>query len=298
MKSKKKMILSAVVLTLAGFIAVDRGLAQAQSGQQDNVTTGITKPSVSSNLSMYQVGIVYKLPVVDGQAVKKGDLLLEQDNRQEQAEQKALQIDADSDVEIVATDADRKVKEIELKRIQDLAAKGSATPSELEEAQIKVVYGAAQVDLAKLKQQTKKLEAEKQAIKVEQMRLLSPVDGFVQMINVSVGEVTDPQKPVMTVVQKDPLWVEIMLPTTQSTKINVGQTLEVKYPDEQEWQKATVDLRSPVADASSGYQKLRLTLPNPKNHDAGFQVKIKLPPELGAAATPGAAAADSSVPHQ
>ena len=44
----------------------------------------------------------------------------------------------------------------------------------------------------------------------------------VEQIDVSVGEVTDPQKPVLTVVQNDPLWVEFHLTTSQSRKLKVA----------------------------------------------------------------------------
>ena len=98
---------------------------------------------------------------------------------------------------------------------------------------------------------------------------------------------TDPQKPVMTVVQNDPLWVEFYLPTTESVKLNVGQKMEVKYVNSDQWLPATVIYRAPVAEASAGMQKLRLELKNPNHIDAGLQVQVKLPPELGTAHSSG-----------
>jgi RND family efflux transporter MFP subunit len=293
MTSKKMTSIAAVAFAWAGLALSGAHPAQAQQSQQFSTETGITKPSVHSKLGLNQLAVIREIPVKEGQAVKKGDLLLQQDDRPERAELKALELDANSDVEIRAVEADLALKKVQLKRVEELAAKGSSTPIELEKAQVDVVYGQAQVDLAKQKQQTKKYEAEKQGYRVEQMTLLSPLDGFVEDIAVSVGEVTDPQKPFMTVVQLDPLWIEFWLPTSQSMKLKVGQTLDVRYYGEEQWLPAKLILRAPVAEAAAGKQKLRLELKNPNNVDAGQQVQIKLPPELGVT---GAAPAAAVVP--
>jgi len=284
MNSKKLTKIAALALACGGLCMLGDACAQAQAQSTDNTVTGISKPSIVAKVNLNSVGIVRELPVEEGKVVKKGDLLLQQDDRQERAELESSTLEGDSDVEIRATSADRDVKKVELKRVEDLSKHGSATPSELEEAQIKVVYADAQVDLAKLKQQTKKFEAKRLQAKVDQMRLTSPEDGIVEHINVSVGEVTnpDPQKPVMTVVKLNPLWIEFYLPTPQAQKLKVGQQMEVKYVGKQ-WMAAKLIYRAPVAESSSDMQQLRLEMANPNNGDAGLQMQVKLPPELGPA---------------
>jgi hypothetical protein len=92
----------------------------------------------------------------------------------------------------------------------------------------------------------------------------------------------------MTIVKLNPLWIEFYLPTSQSLKLKVGQTLEVKYEGEEKWMPAKLIYRAPVAESSANMQQLRLEMPNPNNGDAGLQMQVKLPPEL-APATPGTA---------
>jgi multidrug resistance efflux pump len=115
------------------------------------------------------------------------------------------------------------------------------------------------------------------------MTLNSPIDGIVETIDVSVGEVTDPQKPVMTVVKNDPLWVEFFLPTAQSSKLKVGQQLEVRYADQPQWAPAKVIYKAPVADVASNTQKMRLEVANSNGTDAGLQVVVRLPANVGPA---------------
>jgi hypothetical protein len=90
----------------------------------------------------------------------------------------------------------------------------------------------------------------------------------------------------MTVVKNDPLWVEFFLPTMQSSKLKVGQQLEVRYPDQQQWAAAKVIYKAPVADAASDTQKMRLELANPNMTDTGLQVLVRLPANVGPAQQP------------
>ena len=68
--------------------------------------------------------------------------------------------------------------------------------------------------------------------------LVSPISGFVLEINTHVGETPTQDKPVMTIVRNDPLWVETDLPTQQAKQIKMGQSMDVRYGGEQTWQSA------------------------------------------------------------
>jgi multidrug efflux pump subunit AcrA (membrane-fusion protein) len=217
------------------------------------------------------------MPVKEGDTVKKGAVLLRQET-----------------VRIEAAEADLKIKQVQHKRLEELAKNNNANPTEVEEAWVKVVYADAQVKIARLENQKAKQEFERQKIKVEEMSLVSDIEGtaIVETIDVQVGEVTDPQKPVMTIVKNDPLWVEFFLPTMQSSKLKVGQQLEVRYfGDNQQWQPAKIIYKAPVADAASDTQKMRLEVANKAMTDTGLQVVVRLPADIGPAAQPAAAAA-------
>jgi len=229
-------------------------------------------------------GIVMKLPVKEGQPVNAGDLLLQQDDRAERAELARLQLEANSNVRVEAADADLKIKQAQLKRVQDLATRGNSNPYEVEEAQSKVIEADAQAKIARLELEKAKHEAEKQAFRVDQMTVKSPVNGRVETLDVEVGDTTDPQKPAMTVVQNDPLKVEFYLPVSQAAKLKPGVTLNVRYPNEDQWYSATVDFKSPFADAASDTQKIGLLMKNADNRDSGMQVQVRLPADVGPSA--------------
>ena len=278
-----------VAVTLLALSATS--VVAQQPASPTNITVGgITKPSVHSKLALPQFGQVLELPVKEGTVVKQGDVLLRQDDRQEVAALEALRLEAESMVRVEAAEADLKIKQVQHKRYEELAKNGNASPTELEEYWVKVIYADAQVKIAKLEHEMNKRKFEGQDVKVKQMTLRSPIDGIVETIDVSVGEVTDPQKPVMTVVKNDPLWVELYLPTAQAGKLKVAQQLEVSYAGTNQWQPAKLIYRSPYADPSSDTQKIRLEMPNKQGMDSGLQVLVRLPADVGPA-TPAAAGA-------
>jgi len=273
-------------LVVACITLLAYGLARADDGATGGtVIQGTTKPFSHNRPGVNIYGTVLKLPVKEGQVVKEGDLLLQQDDRQERAELEKLQLEADSNVRVEAADADLKIKQIQLKRFQELQARGNASASEVEEAQSKAIGADATAKVARLDSEKAKRDAKKQSFKVEQMTIKSPVNGRVEAIEVAVGDVCDPQKPVMTVVQNDPLKVEFYLPVSQASKLKMGQTLAVRYPNEDKWTEAAVDFKSPFADAASDTQKIGLLMKNPEGRDSGMQVQVRLPADIGPAAS-------------
>ena len=94
----------------------------------------------------------------------------------------------------------------------------------------------------------------------------------------------DPQKPSIILVQNNPLKVKTMLPTAVTNGMKLGQTLQVRYRDEQEWHEAEIIYFDPVADASSGTQLIHLKMANPEGRRAGMDMAVKMPGNVAAAA--------------
>jgi RND family efflux transporter MFP subunit len=273
---------------IASLVTVFSFAQQAPEGASGPIVQGVTKPFIHSRPSFGGLGTVLELPVKEGQVVKKGDVLMKQDDRQEQAELQKVELEANSTVRIDAADADLKIQQVRLKRLLDLQKTGSAHPFEVEEAQSKVIYGEAQTKIARLEVDKYKRDADRMRAKIDQMVIKSPVDGRVQAIDAQIGDVTDPQRPVMSIVQNDPLKVEFFLPVAQAQKLKLGQPVQVRYVGEEQWMAATVAFKDPLADAASDTQKIGLEMKNADDRDSGLQVQVQLPPEL-APATPAAA---------
>jgi RND family efflux transporter MFP subunit len=258
--------------------------APAAGGAASSVVQGYTKPFAHAKPSVNTYGTVLKLPVKPGQVVKVGDLLLQQDDREERAELARLELEANSNVRVEALEADLKIKQVQLARVEDLRRTNNASAYEVEEAKSKVIAADAQAKVAKLESEKAKQEAIRQHAKVDKMTLTSQFNGRIEAIEVELGDICDPQKPVMTIVQNDPLKVEFHLPVAQAAKLKMGQALQVRYPAEDKWIDATVDFKNPYADPASGTQKIGLLMKNPEGRDSGMEVQVRLPADVGNAA--------------
>jgi RND family efflux transporter MFP subunit len=251
-----------------------------------NVVTGITAPSERLRLSLPFGGIVAERKVKPGQVVKKDQVLLTLDDRYEVATLKAAELEANSDHQVAAAKADLDLRKVQLERKEGLLKQKVASMSEVEEARLQVEIGAIRQSLQEQEKQTKTIERDRQKLKVELMRLTSPIDGEVEAIDVGPGEWADPQKPSgsVTVVKNDPLWVEVHLPTRQSQRLDHNAPLMVKYEDDAKATPAKIIYINPVADAASDTQLVRLELPNPTGRSSGLQVTVQLPDNVAAMA--------------
>jgi multidrug resistance efflux pump len=226
--------------------------------------------------------------------VKADQPLLVQDDRIEREKLTALEREAKSEARVEYARADLAVKQKVLERKRsantDNAAGGGSgavfSQQEIEEAELNVQLGIAQVAVAELDFATKKAEAAQQQIKVELMQLKSPIEGTVETIEVGPGEMADPSKPngAVVVVRNDPLWVEFHAPTDDALQLKKGQVLPVAYRAGQPKQ-AKIIYVAPVADAGVDMMLVRLEMPNPEDQKSGLQVRVTLPDKPVEAAT-------------
>lgn len=273
-------LFSVTAMTLAG-ICSRTVAAETPTG----IVTVVTEPSKRSQMSFPVMGVIKQVVVKEGEIVKKGQPLMVQDLDIERAELERLKGEADSTARVDYYQADLDLK----KKIYDRkhnAEGGAFSNSEIEEAQADVVKGERQIDVAKLDHKGDIIKSQQQQLKVDKMTLRSEMDGVVESIKSWEGELATPEKdkPVVIVVRNDPCYVVInLLRTYQVARLRLGQSLEVKYPEDQEWQQAKIIFIDPVADARSDTQTIKLELPNPQNKATGLPIQVKLPPDVAAA---------------
>jgi RND family efflux transporter MFP subunit len=267
---------SALALAIASISPAQQKLSPTHAEVRGN-----SKPSVEWHGQFITPGLVREVKVKEGDRVQKGQPLILQDDRIEQNLFQQSDIEAKSTVRVDLYESERKTKQIQLDRTVDLAKSGTANPTEVEEKQLAVAEVIAQRDAAELDRKGYKLKAEGEAVKIDQMKLVSPINGIVSSLKLHEGEAVNPQDrdPAIVIVQNDPLWCEFQLPTEQSARLKVGDTLEIRHeidgPDA--WVAGKVTFINPVAVAGAGWQSVRVELPNPKNRDSGMVVFVRLP---------------------
>lgn len=236
-----------------------------------------SRTSDESDVSAFSPGIVREVLVKKGDVVKKGQPLIQQDDRIERAQLDTLQNEATSTVRVDAYKADKGVKEAQLKRIKD-APDGVYGATEVEEKTSAVTYAEAQIGVGGLDHAKSENEAKAQQIKVDEMLIKAPFDGVVEKIPASVGEMISPERPAIRIVKNDPIEVEWNPQTDQAARVKLGDKFQVRYANEQEWQTATVTYLAPVAQVTR--RTVIMQLPNPSNRETGVQMVVKVPQKV------------------
>lgn len=251
--------------------------------QSSESTIAITQPSRQSKVSFLITGKVAEVPVRVGQQVQAGDTLIQLDDSVERKTLEYLEMEANSTLGIEASQKELENARVTLERVENMFKQNVANEAELLEARLGVDIAEIRLRKATEDLELKKIERDKQAEQVRQMRITSPIDGEVAQIDISEGEIVDPRQPACWVVSNDPLWVEFTIPAAQAAALGSVTTLNVRYLDETESTPAQVLFLAPVVDAASDMRRVRLELPNDQQRPSGLQMIVELPAAIAGA---------------
>jgi RND family efflux transporter MFP subunit len=252
---------------------VDRNLRQA-----------FTLPYKEYKISFPTMGVIKSVNIKEGDVIKKGDVIMKQDDSEDLAELKVLDAAiGQGELGLKVGEAKLRVAESEYKSKSNLKNSGAFNDLEVERALAERDVAAAQLEQAKKELEQTKAKRDKQATHVDNMTLKAATDGVIKELINDIGSNIDPTKPVVTVVQNNPLLVEVQVPALSSLQLKKGEKLRVTY-DKKNWREASVSFLSPQADAGSGMRMIRLELANPDGEPSGLQVFVELPDKLLASA--------------
>jgi HlyD family secretion protein len=201
-KSRKRWYLLAIVLLVAGL----SGYSYLQGQKEKPITvtvepavrrtiiqlvsaTGKVQPETEVKISPEVAGEIIELPVVDGQPVKKGDLLIriKPDNYQAQVAQQEAAISAAKALSIQAQAQLLKAQE-DLKRYTDLYNRKVINDTDIMSYRTTADVAAAtlQGSLAQVKQAESSLSQSRDLL--AKTSIYSPIDGRISLLSVKLGE--------------------------------------------------------------------------------------------------------------
>lgn len=203
-------------------IKVVTEVATAEETPDVITLTGTAIADERSEVTADTQGKVLAVMVERGQKVKMGDPLLRLDTRSASLGAREAQAN------LAAARAQRQLAEEECKRAQALYEKGAITKSQYEREQTSCTAALQQVAAAEARTAL--------IIKgVADGIVRAPFTGEVSAKNVSNGEWVNPGKPLLTLIDVDPLRVELSVPETLVSKIAIGKDVKlasVAYPDQ------------------------------------------------------------------
>jgi multidrug efflux pump subunit AcrA (membrane-fusion protein) len=249
------------------------------------ILRAFTAPCKRSEMHFPAMGIIKSIAVKEGQAVKKGDLLMTQDDVVERDELEKLTLEATDKSRLEYYRAAEAYKKFVYEQVSKPSPDGKPVFSvkEIGEAQLDYVQSQKQINVIELDIKGAVIKARQQQNRVDRMQLKAEFDGKVEKIGNWEGELATPDvnRPSITLVQNDPCHIVITnLKTAQVANLRLDQKIEVRFIGESQWRQSKVIYIAPVAVAEGDTQLVKLEMPNPENRDTGLPIEVRLPGKL------------------
>jgi len=244
----------------------------------DSRVRAITNPSSDITLSYVQPGRIARVYFTEGQWVKAGQVLVQQDDAVEQIQLAQLEAASTDTTQIQASEASLAQKRVDLRKLQKAAAQNAATELEVEHAKLSVKMAELSLRLARFEHEQARRKYDEVKVQVEKMRLASPINGRIEKIHVEAGESINALTDVVRVVQIDPLWIDVPVPLVKAADLSAGKMAQVMFPNpNRAFLNGRIIYIGAVADAASGTLRVRIEVPNKSNRPAGEHVEIIFP---------------------
>ncbi len=226
-------------------------------------TVGSMRAVNGVTMSTDLAGIVTEIAFTSGAEVKKGDLLLKLDTRQEEAQLRSAQ-------------ARRDLAKINLERQKGLVAKKAVAQSDYDSAASEFRQADAIVE-------------DSEAL-IARKTILAPFDGWIGIRQVNVGQYLNVGAPIASLQSLDPIYVDFALPQQHLEELSVAKKLKVKAEGiaEKEF-NGEISAVDALVDESTRNIMVRGTVPNPdRKLRPGMFVKVDvlLPEKAGVVSVP------------
>lgn len=237
----------------------------------------VTRPSRDAIMGFSASTRVMELLVAGGQTVTKGQLLIRGDDAEDVIVVKLQELRAGTDLPVQKAKKAAELAKLEYERYKEAQAKGSASPTEVDRA--RVSWEGAEIDVgqAEVTQQQEVTQVDRLKARVEKLRIVAPFNGVVDQISVDLGQTVSESDKIVRVVNVDPLWIDVPVPTGKTLELQSDSKCWVlmDLPGQASVRQGKVIEVSAVADAASGTRRVRVALPNPSNTVAGVTAYVR-----------------------
>lgn len=246
--------------------AVTTSIARAETWQPVLSAVGSMRAVNGVLVSTDLAGIVSGIAFDSGREIKKGELLVKLDTRQEEAQ-------------LHSAEAKRELARLGLQRQRDLIAKRAVAQSDLDAAESEF-------------RQSDSAVSEAEAL-IARKTIVAPFDGQVGIRQVDLGQYLNPGAPIAPLQSIDPIYVEFALPQQKLGEVAIGKKLVVRVDGMpgREFPGEVSALDSKV-DESTRNITVQGTVRNPEhNLRPGMYVNVDvlLPPQEGVVSIPASA---------
>jgi HlyD family secretion protein len=243
---KKALIVAGVIVVLALVVwaslrdsgprgeEVEVGAAERRTISSRVKATGEITPERKVEISAKVVGEIIALPVVEGQQVKAGQLLIEiERDLYESARDQARAALRQAEVSVRRQEVQLADAERTLRRTRELIADGLVSEEALDAAELAVATVEVELEAQQHLIEQYRSALQRAADDLARTTILSPMDGTVIQLNAEQGETVVPGSTnlpgsvIMTVGDMSTLLAEVEVSEVDVVNVQLGQEAEV-----------------------------------------------------------------------
>ncbi len=163
-------------------------------------------------------GIVDRIAFESGKSVEQGDLLIQLDTRQEQAQL------AQQQAQLASAEAGRELARLNFDRLHGLIDDGAITRAEYDRA-----VAEQKQTVAEHQQTEAKIDEIRATIARKTIR--APFSGILGLRQVNLGQYLSPGDPIVPLQSLDPIYVNFGVPQQDAGRVAVGRNVRVTTTD-------------------------------------------------------------------
>lgn len=220
-------------------------------------------PSAEVEVGSPVIGVLGKVLVDRGDAVRKGQLLAQLVDEVERASVQAASQRFENRADVAAAKAAYEFAQKKAERYEELLAKNFVSPMARDQAVSEARVAAMRYAQAQEQRVVAREEMGVARAQLDLRTISAPFAGVVVERYLQAGARVE-DKPILKLAKIDPLRVEVVAPAARFGQIKVGTVARVtpELPDAAE-ASARVSRVDAVVDAASNTFRIRLELPNP-----------------------------------
>ncbi|OEU71366.1 MAG: hypothetical protein BA863_06200 [Desulfovibrio sp. S3730MH75] len=244
--------------------------------KRDGEFQGVCLPSYDARLGFAMSGVVSEIPVVKGQEVEAGTVLLRLNSKAEQARLAQLDAELATTIKLKSSRVKLKQAQLDMKQYREAYSEKAASVMETQHAELTAELSKLAVEDEKFNRKILALQLKEMQILVDKMSLAAPRKGVVEEILVEEGVAVEKSGVALRLVTIDPTRIDISVPLEVGMNLNSGDKVNVTYADSY-LVTGKITHVAKVADMSSNTLRVSMEIPNPERRPVGVLVTVKLP---------------------
>ncbi len=209
---------------------------------------GTVQPRNKTEIAAKVLATVVEVRVNASDVVHKGQLLVQLDDREIQAQLRELEAAR------LGVESDLRVRRLDFERYEKMYAERVVTKEEYDR-----VEGMYQVALARLKQTDEQIQRVR--VMLSYTQITSPIDGIVAERLVDPGDLAAPGRPLLSLYNPKELELHASVRERLASKVKLGQKLPVYIESLDRTMEGTVREIVPQAEARSRSVLVKVALP-------------------------------------